>query len=501
MSLTVRKLTEIPHLRTSLVAGDRGAGQVIAWAQSVEIERPWEWLNAGDLLMTTGLGMPSDAKAQVGYVEALTAAGVTGVAVGTGREGSHLTPSMLAAADRAGLPILKTAFDVPFSEIGRAVAASRQGAEHERLVRMARIYDVTRNAVARGSGAAEVLRSLADEVDCDLWVCADESGRSVLPPYESPPPALRTALCQAARSRDATKGALVRLRSSPHDALAVPVDARRPVSLLALPRGEHTPSFALLQHVATLATLELERHWAARDEAGAAGAETLDQLLREEVSPHTAAAQLARAGLDRGPFVVAAITDDGSWPGAAWLHLALAERLVPGAVAARSGARFALLPSGLADHELLGDVFAGAAAVGVSDPFDQLDGLATAVSEARWALRSAGRDEDAMLRFHEQHSPFGPRSVAEARTAVEHVLRPVIAYDEEHGSELVKSLASFLRRNRSWQRAAEELFVHKQTLVYRMRRVEQLTGRRLADTATVADLWFALEALEVIDGA
>jgi purine catabolism regulator len=36
--------------------------------------------------------------------------------------------------------------------------------------------------------------------------------------------------------------------------------------------------------------------------------------------------------------------------------------------------------------------------------------------------------------------------------------------------------------------------VHRQTLVYRIERVEQLTGRQLQSTADVAELWLALQA-------
>ena len=42
--------------------------------------------------------------------------------------------------------------------------------------------------------------------------------------------------------------------------------------------------------------------------------------------------------------------------------------------------------------------------------------------------------------------------------------------------------------------------MHKQTLVYRMRRVEQLTGRDLRKTADVVQLWLALRALEFVRG-
>jgi hypothetical protein len=39
--------------------------------------------------------------------------------------------------------------------------------------------------------------------------------------------------------------------------------------------------------------------------------------------------------------------------------------------------------------------------------------------------------------------------------------------------------------------------LHKQTLVYRIKRVEELTGRRLDDTGDVAQLWLALRSLEL----
>ena len=57
----------------------------------------------------------------------------------------------------------------------------------------------------------------------------------------------------------------------------------------------------------------------------------------------------------------------------------------------------------------------------------------------------------------------------------------------------------FLRCNRSWQTAADELFIHKQTLVYRMRRVEEITGRKLSQTTAIAELWIAISALGLVD--
>ncbi len=76
------------------------------------------------------------------------------------------------------------------------------------------------------------------------------------------------------------------------------------------------------------------------------------------------------------------------------------------------------------------------------------------------------------------------------------MLGPVLVYDASHDARLVESLRVFLEHNRSWQKAATALHVHKQTLVYRMRRVEELSGRKLNRTGDVCELWLALRAAD-----
>lgn len=93
-----------------------------------------------------------------------------------------------------------------------------------------------------------------------------------------------------------------------------------------------------------------------------------------------------------------------------------------------------------------------------------------------------------------------PRTLSEARVAVDRVLGPLTEYDAEHGSELLRSLTVFLECNRSWQRASAALCVHKGTVVYRMRRVEELTGRSLDRIADISELWLAIEANRQLAG-
>jgi purine catabolism regulator len=90
---------------------------------------------------------------------------------------------------------------------------------------------------------------------------------------------------------------------------------------------------------------------------------------------------------------------------------------------------------------------------------------------------------------------------AEAQALVDRALGGLISYDRSTNSELLHSLAAFLACRRSWQRTAERLNVHRQTVVYRMERVQQLTGRTLTETGDIAELWLALSALELLTGS
>ena len=48
--------------------------------------------------------------------------------------------------------------------------------------------------------------------------------------------------------------------------------------------------------------------------------------------------------------------------------------------------------------------------------------------------------------------------------------------------------------DRETHKAAQALHIHPNTLLYRVRRFEQITGRSLASTEALAETWLALRA-------
>jgi DNA-binding PucR family transcriptional regulator len=91
--------------------------------------------------------------------------------------------------------------------------------------------------------------------------------------------------------------------------------------------------------------------------------------------------------------------------------------------------------------------------------------------------RPLGLDElliDHML----QASAHAPRILAA-------MLRPLSDYDREHGSELLATLAAYISTHFNLTRSAESLTIHPNTVVYRLRRIRELSGR---DPQNVDDL-------------
>jgi purine catabolism regulator len=77
------------------------------------------------------------------------------------------------------------------------------------------------------------------------------------------------------------------------------------------------------------------------------------------------------------------------------------------------------------------------------------------------------------------------------------VLGPVEGAEGEYGGELLRSLDVFIEQNGHWERAAKTLYCHRHTLRYRIKRVEELTGRDFSHARDRIEFWLALRGREL----
>ena len=142
--------------------------------------------------------------------------------------------------------------------------------------------------------------------------------------------------------------------------------------------------------------------------------------------------------------------------------------------------------------------------VGIGRPHRKLIDLRQSYYEASYAIkiRKLKGEPSVIASFDDLGSYgllLGLQDTLSLEVFYDSVLGKLQDYDEQNSSDLVKSLACFLEANGHWGDAAEKLYVHRHTLRYRMKRVEEITGRDLNQSQDRMEFWLALKAKELID--
>ncbi|TRO61339.1 PucR family transcriptional regulator [Streptomyces sp. IB201691-2A2] len=133
--------------------------------------------------------------------------------------------------------------------------------------------------------------------------------------------------------------------------------------------------------------------------------------------------------------------------------------------------------------------------VGISAPAGPI-AAGAAYKQAEQALSVARRRGRVLV----EHEDLAAGSVVPlladdaVRAFADGLLRPLYEHDATGRGDLVASLRAWLSRHGQWDAAAADLGVHRHTLRYRMRRVEEILGRSLDDPDVRMELWLALKA-------
>ncbi|QHC25192.1 PucR family transcriptional regulator [Streptomyces sp. GS7] len=222
---------------------------------------------------------------------------------------------------------------------------------------------------------------------------------------------------------------------------------------------------------------------------GAGAPSVLDALADALDSAAARSGEAVLAVPDVGRLIVL-VADGGAAAGACAEFAAAAE--------ARLGAQ--PRPRGRSAREAAGRGTEGLAA-GLSAPTGPM-AAATAYRQAEQALAVARRRGRVLV----EHADVAAGSVLPllADDAVhafaDGLLRALREHDATGRGDLVASLRAWLARHGQWDAAAADLGVHRHTLRYRMRRVEEILGRSLDDPDVRMELWLALKATSVPPG-
>ncbi|MFE9612612.1 PucR family transcriptional regulator [Streptomyces sp. NPDC006012] len=549
MPPTLASLVRHPGLKLTVRAGGDRLDVPVRWAHVSELADPVPYMEGGELLLITALKLDAEnPEAMRRYVRRLAGAGVVGLGFGVGVSYAEIPEALLGAAREEGLPLIEVPRRTPFLAISKAVSAAIAADQYRAVTAgFAAQRELTRQALTAGTEG--LLAALAAQLDG--WAALYDATGAVAataPEWAGRRAARLIPDVERLWERPAPASSVA---DGPEDEDRVELHAlgtgRRPRAALAV--GTAAPlgtaeRYAVHSAVALL-TLTTERSRSLHEAQQRLGAAVLRMLLAGQPDHARAVAGDLYDGLLDAPFrVIVAEQVSGS---AARAHADGHARVAaakPGAVtalaaveaagdrlgglaesvesaAARSGEAVLVVPEGERLVVLASDEGAAVAAglryaaaleaaravpeptageedelvVGLSAPAGPI-AAAAAYKQAEQAL-SVARRRGRVLVEHDQLASGSvlPLLADDAVKAfADGLLRPLHEHDARGRGDLVASLRAWLSRHGQWDAAAADLGVHRHTLRYRMRRVEEILGRSLDDPDVRMDLWLALKA-------
>ncbi|WP_030188735.1 PucR family transcriptional regulator [Streptomyces violaceorubidus] len=557
MPPTLASLVHHSALKLTVRAGEDRLDVPVRWAHVSELADPVPYMEGGELLLITALQLDAeDPEAMHRYVKRLVGAGVVGLGFAVGVNYDHVPEALVGAARQEGLPLLEVPRRTPFLAISKAVSAAIAAEQYRAVTEgFAAQRELTRRTLT--DGPEGLLGVLAAQVD-GWAALYDASGAVVAaaPEWAGRRAARLTADVQRLRERPAPASSVVGGGGGPDNAentententdrveLHSLGTSRRPRSALAVGTAAAlgTAERYAVHSAIALLTLTTERSRSLHEAGLRIDAAVLRMLLAGEPDhARTVAGDLygglldapfrmivAESGAARNRATTAApapgdpVTDAGGDPlGTLGTLSALAE--VAETAAARSGEAVLVVPDGERLVVLATDGGAAVAAcvehaaaleaarpaaepraggdeeslvIGLSAPSGPI-AAATAYKQAQQAL-SVARRRGRVCVEHE-HVAAGsvlPLLADDAvRAFADGLLRALRDHDATGRGDLVASVRAWLSRHGQWDAAAADLGVHRHTLRYRMRRVEEILGRSLDDPDVRMELWLALKA-------
>ncbi|EID74177.1 MULTISPECIES: PucR family transcriptional regulator [Rhodococcus] len=137
--------------------------------------------------------------------------------------------------------------------------------------------------------------------------------------------------------------------------------------------------------------------------------------------------------------------------------------------------------------------------IGVSSVFGRPGGTSRAVEQARIARRCAGHGGCTPTRYESVPVSLLLVSVPDAgKLASNQILGPVLALPAEEQESLLATLDAWFSCRGSTTAAATQLHYHRNTVLYRLRRIHTLTGRDFSDPIDAAELYVGLRAHQLL---
>jgi purine catabolism regulator len=560
MPLTLREAMSLvePLRKSRILAGANGLDNVVKSVNVMEVPDILEWVNPGQLLVTTMYPLRDKAAAVETLVPRLHEKGLAGLAVTPSEYIDDFPQQMLDAADKLGFPVIELPEKVSFIDIIQPLTSKILKLQSDELIESDRIRRQFIDLVLSGGRYSDIAQGIAQQVGFSVSIIDrfrrvlgnglimtlpqvqqvfmrdDGRGDVYLNDLYAPDEIGQISGSKARRIRVETEGELLDLVAC--SIRVGPMILGEIIIWGALAEHPRSTDLLAIEHGSTVVALKMMENRSISEVEARFRNEILQGLLSNQEPSRQKAIRLSQELGNRlnPPFVVILVGPDlpsGTPLPKTQAHeqsnidssLHLVQRYMrqiePECSFWYQGSRLVIFfPvrlerkdelkgwlvqefSRVAERVLAENAPYGVA-MGISPTTKSLNKFRMAYECARQSLEIGAALESESSQDITHYEDLGlfriislDESASNLQSFCVDMLAPLLDYDREHGSELVKTLRIYLENNQNLARTAKALFIHYNTIRYRLDRIREIIGDAIDHPQQRLSLEIALQLL------
>lgn len=181
--LTIKELMRRPMFKQAkIVAGEKGINREIAWVHILEIPNATPFVNPKDLILTTGLGFQQNSEIKLAYIKELINRNAAGLCVEIGEYLPSLPQDMIDIANKHDFPLIQFNVPVRFVDITQDIHSLLINHQHQILKALESFSRKLQQLTLESSDINSILRLLYDHTSYQVIYYSTIEKNSFFPP-------------------------------------------------------------------------------------------------------------------------------------------------------------------------------------------------------------------------------------------------------------------------------------------------------------------------------
>lgn len=487
--LSIKTILDTPALKTKIISGKKSIHNPVKWAHVCELKDPTFWLSTNDLLMTTGIGIPSQAEEQRAYIQKLSKAQLSGIMIGENMEAPEDISALCEEADKLNFPILMTQYGVPFAAVTRLIVDANNLIHIQRNNLITTLYEYARTELQHRN-LLRFIKGLEELLDISIYLIDQHTHENWHVDLTDIPENFNNHLHSLLQDNKNIPSLINKIELEDHKILYnFPLnthDCELVIISLYL-------DYSLLHHIGALISLMLEKNSSRYYRELRSNNDLIEDIIHQRISDFTINKQLKEHGMNFNEMRALHLTLK---PNIDYEQI-LFRKKVTALFQIHKDKGYAIA---LINSRTIPKVLPLFQATGISNIVNTPNKIIAGLQEAKLALEKT--TSKIPVRYYadltDSHSLL-PNNLEELRNLFEITLGPLQEQDDTRGTKYLQTLTTFLKNDKAWEASAKQLHIHRQTLIYRIQKIEELLNRDINSTNDCAEIWFALKAANILE--